>query len=512
MTAPLPRDRLLAFAFAPADLLVAVGADLRIAWAAGAFPARFGAPAEQFLGRPLGCLIAGADQPILEDALRTVTRTGRVPPVAVRLADAGATPFTLAALLLPGDEPQLCVSLGPAPTAAPAPADRPPEDPEFRQTLETRLRDGPPGVLGLLEIPVAGFDPRAALGQLPGAVALGRIGDGRYGVLGDASLDLAQVVAAVETLVRAAGGDATRISATSVPLAADGLSPAQAVRALRLALGRFAESGVAGARASGVGAGLAGLVASAGAQAQAIRRSIAEHRFRLAFQPVVALAGGAVHHFEVLLRPDPAGAPGPRSTQEFVTIAEAVGLAEELDLAVLTEVLARLAAAPDAALAANISGLSLQSARFRAKLLAMLRPHGGGALLIEFTETAEIEDMDGAAETVRQLRAAGVPVCIDDFGAGGAAFRYLRELRADYVKLDGAFVQRAENSERDRGIVHAMIEAARAVGASTIAEMIETEGQARLMRELGVEYGQGWLFGRPRGAPDHTGGAAAAPA
>ena len=129
----------------------------------------------------------------------------------------------------------------------------------------------------------------------------------------------------------------------------------------------------------------------------------------------------------------------------------------------------------------------------------MLRPHGGGALLIEFTETAEIEDMDGAAETVRQLRAAGVPVCIDDFGAGGAAFRYLRELRADYVKLDGAFVQRAENSDRDRGIVQAMIEAARAVGAATIAEMIETEGQARLMRNLGVEYGQGWLFGRPGG-------------
>jgi EAL domain-containing protein (putative c-di-GMP-specific phosphodiesterase class I) len=166
---------------------------------------------------------------------------------------------------------------------------------------------------------------------------------------------------------------------------------------------------------------------------------------------------------------------------------------------VLTHVLAQLARAPQTPLAANISGLSLQSAPFRARLLEMLRPRGDGSLLIEFTETAEIEDVPAAAETVRKLRAAGVPVCLDDFGAGGAAFRYLREFHADYVKIDGGFVQRAERSARDRGIIAAMIDAAQRVGAATIAEMVETETQARLMRELGVTYGQGWLFGRPRG-------------
>jgi len=500
MMPPLSRERLLAFAFAPADLLVALAPDLTIAWAAGAFPARFGAPAEAMLGRPVACLIAPGDHPVLETSLRAAAFAGRVPPVAVRLADPAATPFALSALALPGPEPALCVSLGPLPAAAPAAPASPEEDPAFRHAMEARLRAGAPTVLNLLDIPldipVAPAAAEAALGRLPGALAVGRVAPGRYGVLGEAGQDLARLVAAVETLVSAAGGDAARVRGAALPLEAGALSPGQAVRALRLALGRFAAGDQAVLGRTGLGAGLAGLVAEAGAEAQAIRRVIAERRFRLAFQPVVALEDRAIHHYEALLRPDPAAA-GPRTTQEFVTIAEAMGLSEELDLAVIAEVLARLAEAPEAALAANISGLSLQSAGFRGRLLEMLRPHGGGALLIEFTETAEIEDVPAAAETLRQLRAAGVPVCLDDFGAGGAAFRYLREFRADYVKIDGGFVQRATRTGRDRAILAAMIEAARRVGASIIAEMVETEEQEGLMRTLGVPYGQGWRFGRP---------------
>jgi EAL domain-containing protein (putative c-di-GMP-specific phosphodiesterase class I) len=508
---PLSRDRLLAFAFAPAELLVALGPDATIAWAAGAFPARFGAPAEQFLGRKLSALIAAADHPALEAALRAAAFAGRLPPVALRLADAAQTLFSVAALALPGMEPQLCVSLGPLPAAVPASPAAAEPGAGIRQAAEGRLRAGVPACLGLLDVPADAPDPVPTLRQVSGALAVGRIAPGRYGVLGETGLDVAEVVAAVKTLVSAAGGDGGAVRGTALPLAAGGLSPGQAVRALRLALARFACGGTAGLASGPAGAanapgadatctatGLAVLVAEAGAEAQAIRRVIADHRFRLAYQPVVALSDGAVHHYEALLRPDPSAA-GPRSTQEFVTVAEAVGLAEELDLAVLTDVLVQLARAPLTPLAANVSGLSLQSAPFRARLLEMLRPHGGGSLLIEFTETAEIEDVPAAAETLRKLRAAGVPVCLDDFGAGGAAFRYLRAFKADYVKIDGAFVRSAEASPRDRDLVASMIDAARRAGAATIAEMVETESQARLMRELGVTYGQGWLFGRPRG-------------
>ena len=105
--------------------------------------------------------------------------------------------------------------------------------------------------------------------------------------------------------------------------------------------------------------------------------------------------------------------------------------------------------------------------------------------------------MPAAADSIAQLRAAGVPVCLDDFGAGAAAFRYLRDFNVDYIKIDGAFVRAALRSPRERGFVASMVELAAAAGARTVAEMIETEEQAMLMRELGVHYGQGWLFGRP---------------
>ena len=88
-----------------------------------------------------------------------------------------------------------------------------------------------------------------------------------------------------------------------------------------------------------------------------------------------------------------------------------------------------------------------------------------------------------------------------DFGAGAAGFRYLQQLPLDYVKIDGTFVQAASNGPRARGMVASMVELASAAGAQTVAEMIETEEQAILMRELGVHQGQGWLFGRPGGLP-----------
>ena len=88
-------------------------------------------------------------------------------------------------------------------------------------------------------------------------------------------------------------------------------------------------------------------------------------------------------------------------------------------------------------------------------------------------------------------------MCVDDFGVGAAAFSYLREFGVDYVKIDGLYVQRATLGARERGFVASMVELAAAAGAQVVAEMIETEEQAKLMQSLGAQFGQGWLFGRP---------------
>ena len=196
------------------------------------------------------------------------------------------------------------------------------------------------------------------------------------------------------------------------------------------------------------------------------------------------------------------------SIQEFVTFAEAVGLAEVMDLAVMEQALMALRASPSACVAVNMSGLSAQSAEYRDRLFTLLEemravigPPEAGRLLVELTETSEIDDMAAAAATVARLRERGVRMCLDDFGAGAAGFRYLQQFPVDFVKIDGAFVQAAGQSVRGRNMVASMVELATAAGAQTVAEMIETDEQAALMRELGVHHGQGWLFGRPGGLP-----------
>ena len=234
------------------------------------------------------------------------------------------------------------------------------------------------------------------------------------------------------------------------------------------------------------------------ARARAVRAAIAERRFQLVYQPVVDLARRATHHYEALLRPIATPSQPFRTTQDFVTFAEAVGLSEELDYAVLAQGVAAMEAAPGASVAVNISGLSFQSPAFRDRMFDHLAGRDvAGRLLVELTETAEIEDVGSAIETLERLREAGIEVCIDDFGAGAAAFRYLREFRVAYVKIDGSYVRSATRSDRDRSFVASMVDLARSMSARVVAEMIETEDEARLMTSLGIEFGQGWLFGKP---------------
>src|SRR3712207_5383771 len=156
-----------------------------------------------------------------------------------------------------------------------------------------------------------------------------------------------------------------------------------------------------------------------------------------------------------------------------------------------------------ARIAANLSGLSLQSPDFRARLLDLLdrEPMLASRLMAEITETAEIEDEEEAARTVEALRGRGMTLCIDDFGAGAAAFRYLRAFRVDLVKIDGGYLRNAMRSEHDRGILASMVGLIRTVGARSVSERIETEAEAELVRGMGADLGQGWLYGRPGALP-----------
>ena len=511
------RERFIAFAFAGADLLLEADLSGRIGFTAGAFRLRFGAASESFTGQAAEGLIAPMDRDAFAAALALMPERGRLSPTVMRLANAEQTPFVVSGLYLalPGEAPRLCLSLGPVPLPLTA-ATAPPSPAALLRDAETRLRaGGGTGQIGLIEVRGAvTAEMRAALESQSGGTAA-ELAPGRYGLLaaaGSAAPDIATVSRQLEAMLGQSGSVSGSVSGGSVTgdvlaLDACGLSPMQAVRALRHGLATFTRGGRDGLHEEGFADGLAGFVGQITQRAAAIRRAIAQRRFHLEYQPIIGLEDRSLHHYEALLRPEQ-GLLGQRSgPQDFVTLAETVGLTEELDLAVAeTAMQAAAGLAAGQRIAVNISGLSLQSETFRAAFFALLdgSAHACHRLMVELTESAEIEDEAAAASMMEALRERGVPVCLDDFGAGAAAFRYLKAFRVDFVKVDGSFVEAAMRSERDRSFVASMVDLSAAVGAKVVAERIETEEAAKMMLGLGVHLGQGWYFGKPGPLPKAT--------
>lgn len=514
------RDRFVAFAFAAADLLLELHPDGRVAFAAGAFRSRLDRPAEALVGREVEEVVAPGEQATLRLALSLLAARGRLPPLVLRLAGPARTPMAMAGLALPDEagRPRVWLTFSslPAPEAPASHAAVTPQD--FARQVEARMRaartpagEGDPApVLGLLQVDGGALVDQIApvLETSAPSLLVGRLAEGRYGLLpgAEGAVDLVAVAAGLEAALRARGMDAS-VATKAVPMSHDGLTPAQAARALRHALNVFARGGTEAVSEAGFDGGLTGAVAATCARFQALRRVIRERRFRLKFQPIVELATGAAHHHEALMRPEIAPGVPLVPPQEFVSAVETSGLAEEFDLAV-TEMSLQAATDADLPVAFNLSALSMQASSFRTRLLALLDAHSRrreGLLLVEMTETADVEDLAEIQRTVRGLRERGVRFCLDDFGAGATALQTLRVLPVDFVKLDGAYVRGITQPGRDRAFAAAVVDLAGAVGAAVVAEHVETEDQARVLRELGVGYGQGWLFGRPGPLPQADG-------
>jgi EAL domain-containing protein (putative c-di-GMP-specific phosphodiesterase class I) len=524
---PDTRERLLAFAFAPSDLLVEVDEDGLITFAAGAFPSRFGRAPAETLGTPVERLVAPEDRAALQAGLAHLALKGRLRPVALRLADRELSPTAFAGLAIGGEAMRYCLTFGPLPASLPDTGRRGTDSEGFGRIVEARLYDaasgGNPARLALLEVEglaevsvMLGRESRETLlNRISSTIARSapagtqsELGGGRWALLHGGEANVEAICRAVEALLRerAPASSAPRVTGTELRLAAPGFSTLQQVRALRLALDRFAAAGKAGLAASGFSKGLSAFLGTLAGQAESLRARLQRRGFRLAFQPIVTIADRRPHHFEALVRPH-ASKDGTETPQSFVTLIEAAGLSAELDLAVTALASDSVLATRATAVAVNVSGVSLQDVSFRTSLEQTLdaAPELKGRLLFELTETAEIDDVRAARATIDSLRARGFAVCIDDFGAGAASLRYLRQFEVDYAKIDGAYVRGAETSLRDRELLAQMVDLCRAVGARVIAEQIETEAQIAIVTELGIELGQGHLLGKPGHLPGLVG-------
>ena len=227
--------------------------------------------------------------------------------------------------------------------------------------------------------------------------------------------------------------------------------------------------------------------------------------FVLYAQPIVSLGAAAEPpHYEILLRVRNADG-SLASIGGLMDAAERYQLLERLDRWVVARVLRQLA--PGAAalgvrgvtFSVNITGQSLSQPEFADFLRSEMKAHHipPGLLDFEITETAAIRNLKATRRFIARMADIGARVALDDFGTGLSSLVHLKDLDVYRMKIDGQFVSDVESNMRSRALIRALVQIAGEIGLDTVAEYVATEGIACGVRELGVSFAQGFLYGRP---------------
>lgn len=220
-------------------------------------------------------------------------------------------------------------------------------------------------------------------------------------------------------------------------------------------------------------------------------------------QKIASCDDGAPSHYEILLGVDEALVPS-HTTQSFVVMAEQTGRVHDLDKWILRSVLEwmdRNGSIVEAlsGLSVNLSGNSLVLADHVEEMASLISsyPLLAKKLILEVTETAAISNLDVAVRSLRKLRKLGCRIALDDFGSGYSSYGYLRSLPLDYLKIDGIYIRNILNDTTDQALTASMIDVAHALGLKVIAEYVDSEATYAWLKDLGVDYVQGYWVHKP---------------
>jgi EAL domain-containing protein (putative c-di-GMP-specific phosphodiesterase class I) len=237
-----------------------------------------------------------------------------------------------------------------------------------------------------------------------------------------------------------------------------------------------------------------------------LRAAIEQQHFELFFQPVLPLQHAQEGwHYEILLRyRDPQTgewiAPG-----QFLAAAERYGFLGAIDRWVIRRLFDWMAQNPQhlqqlAQVNLNLSASSLLDSEVHQLLKDMLARQQlpASKLCIEVTEMVALGELGVSSEWIAQLRAQGLKVALDDFGSGFASYAYLRHLPLDLLKIDGSFISGIEHDPINQTMVRSMQQIAEQLGLKTVAEFVETQATLNCLRELGIDFAQGYFIDQPR--------------
>jgi EAL domain-containing protein (putative c-di-GMP-specific phosphodiesterase class I) len=226
------------------------------------------------------------------------------------------------------------------------------------------------------------------------------------------------------------------------------------------------------------------------------RRRRVDSKLETLFQPLVELRSKLPVAYEALTR-----FPGEtRSTRQCFADAAAHGYGVDLELAAVRSALTYLAEIPvETRLSINISPAVAVTDEF----FDVVAPVAD-RLIIELTEHDPVDDYDTLGDALWHLRAMGALIAIDDVGAGFTSLRHILRLAPDILKLDLSLTRAVETDSSSRALTAALVDFAENTGTLITAEGIETEGELEILRELGVDQGQGFLLGRPQRLATHV--------
>jgi EAL domain-containing protein (putative c-di-GMP-specific phosphodiesterase class I)/PAS domain-containing protein len=525
------RDRFVGFAFASADLLVELDGDLHIKWASGAVRSMLGVNPDAANGLQLSQFLAQHDLILLISILAKLERGQRRRDVNLRLrANSGSgLPISLCiyrALNPAEHEYLLSGSLRPS-SDVPEPLVRRRDSTtglleamEFTETASNAVRAarqaGKSACFTLIEIcgegelkRLLGHERSEALMAEVGsklrfhavdADGAVKLGDGKFSVAHLADADPAAISAAINLV----GGSyqldpaALKLKETTIDFKGNALMEDDVEKILSYILDKFRSEGIAALETGSADAYLRKIAAETLSRVVTMRDVIHQNLLSLRYQPIVSMADRSIHHYEVLLRFEDG-----RSPFEDIQFAEQVNTIHEVDLAVTQGAIARiqraLAERQDLSLAVNMSARSLLNDTFLSMFeqLAAKIGENRSKLIIEITESAKLDDLAKASQAVERLAKNGHPICLDDFGAGASSLPYLQQLTVNYVKIDGAYIRGITDNVRERAIIQGVLATCKCLDIQTVAEMVEREDQHKCLLDLGVNLGQGWLYGRP---------------
>lgn len=222
-----------------------------------------------------------------------------------------------------------------------------------------------------------------------------------------------------------------------------------------------------------------------------IRRSLIQVPATTLLQPVVSLESSAVSGYEALCDLPTRGLP---ATEVWLRDGARFGLVEQFEIGAFDLAIEEMSGLPEGTyLSVNVSPSTLINQRLEERISA----DTARRLVVEITEHAPVEDYTALGAALTRLRRRGARIAVDDAGAGFASLQHILLVHPEIVKLDVSLIRGLESDLARRALVKALVYFCSEIGAATVAEGVETAGQARALTDLGVGFGQGWYFGAP---------------